>query len=149
MIITGYTVPDIWHVTDVIVIFHSGLLFALLLPQQPKKWKVKKNYNCIWRYYHFTQVYQKSSLYAILFLRYGKWSMLLLFFILGYFLLFYHPNCLKNKNFKKMKKKPPGDMINYTSVPKKIICYTVPDIWQVTYPIVIFHFGLLVALLPS
>ena len=43
-------------------------------------------------------------------------------------------------------------MINYTSVPKKkkmIICYTVPDIWQVTYVIVIFHFGLLVALLPS
>ena len=42
MIIIGYTVPDIWHVTDVIVIFHFGLLFALLLPQQPKKWKFKK-----------------------------------------------------------------------------------------------------------
>ena len=76
MIIIGYTVPDIWHVTDVIVIFHFGLLFALLLPQQPKKW------NCIWRYYHFTQVYQKSSLYAILFLRYGVWQIKLLFFII-------------------------------------------------------------------
>ena len=53
------------------------------------------------------------------------------------------------KKNEKKKKKTPGDMINYTSVPKKIICYTVPDIWQVTYPIVIFHFGLLVALLPS
>ena len=27
----GYTVPEIWHVTDVIVIFHFGLYFALLL----------------------------------------------------------------------------------------------------------------------
>ena len=35
-----------------------------------KKWK--KN---TWRYYHFTQVYQKSWSYAILFLRYGAWQM--------------------------------------------------------------------------
>ena len=28
--IIGYTVPEIWHVIDVIVIFHFGLLFALL-----------------------------------------------------------------------------------------------------------------------
>ena len=28
--ITHYTVPEIWHVTDVIVIFHFGLFFALL-----------------------------------------------------------------------------------------------------------------------
>ena len=33
-----YTVPEIWHVTDVIVIFHFGLFFALL----PKKWKFQK-----------------------------------------------------------------------------------------------------------
>ena len=35
-----------------------------------KKWKKK-----VWRYYHFTQVYQKSWSYAILFLRYGAWQM--------------------------------------------------------------------------
>ena len=35
-----YTVPDIWRVTDVIVIFHFGLFFAFL---QPKKSKLKKN----------------------------------------------------------------------------------------------------------
>ena len=37
----------------------------------------------------------------------------------------------------------------YTSVPKiMIICNTVPEIWQVTDVIVIFHFGLFFALLP-
>ena len=32
LMIIGYTVPEIWHVTDVIVIFHSGLHFSLLPP---------------------------------------------------------------------------------------------------------------------
>ena len=38
--IIGYTVPEIWHVTDVIVIFHFWLFFVFL---QPKKWKFQKN----------------------------------------------------------------------------------------------------------
>ena len=33
----NYTVPEIWHVIDVIIIFHFGVFFALLLPQKPKK----------------------------------------------------------------------------------------------------------------
>ena len=37
-----YTVPEIWHVTDVIVIFHFGLLFALLPPNSPKNQTFKK-----------------------------------------------------------------------------------------------------------
>ena len=32
IMIIGYTVPEMWHVTDVIVIFHFGLFFALLSP---------------------------------------------------------------------------------------------------------------------
>ena len=51
-----FTVPEIWPVTDVIVIFHFGLFFALL---QPKKLKFQKNEKNAWRY-HFTQVYQKA-----------------------------------------------------------------------------------------
>ena len=36
----------------------------------------------------------------------------------------------------------------YTRVPKiMIVCYTAPEIWHVTYVIVIFHFGLFFALL--
>ena len=39
--------------------------------QKPRFWKTEKN---TWRYY-FTEVYQKSGSYAILFLRYGTWWM--------------------------------------------------------------------------
>ena len=36
----------------------------------------------------------------------------------------------------------------YTSVPKIMICYTVPEIWCVTDVIAIFHFVLFFTLLP-
>ena len=87
IMIIYYTVPKIWHVMDVIVIFHFGLSFALPVPKMIifKKWK--------------------------------KW--------------------LDISSF-------------YASVPKiMIICYTVPMIWHMTGVIVIFHFGLFFALLPS
>ena len=32
IMIIGYTVPEIWHMADVIVIFHFGLYFVLFLP---------------------------------------------------------------------------------------------------------------------
>ena len=41
--IIGYTVPEIWDVADVIVIFHFPLFFALLPPKQPEKQKFQKN----------------------------------------------------------------------------------------------------------
>ena len=143
IMIIYYTVPKIWHVMDVIVIFHFGLSFALPVPKMKifKKWKkmtwyiiilrkCTKNHdhmlycsydmahdgcNCYfsfwaifcpftlltakkkmkiqkhekncpknknsktwknsWRYYHFTQLYQKSWSYATMFLRYGVWQM--------------------------------------------------------------------------
>ena len=50
---------------------------------------------------------------------------------------------------KKQKKKNHLEISSfYTSVPKiMIICHTVPEIWHVTYIIVIFHYGLFFALL--
>ena len=36
-----YTVPEIWHVTDVILIFHFGLFFALL-PNNQKNQNFEK-----------------------------------------------------------------------------------------------------------
>ena len=36
-----YSVPEIWYVTDVIVIFHFGL-FSALLPNSPKNQNLKK-----------------------------------------------------------------------------------------------------------
>ena len=39
-----YTVPEIWHVTDVIVLFHFGLFFVLLnnSPKNENFTKLKK-----------------------------------------------------------------------------------------------------------
>ena len=93
-----------YGMTNVIVIFHFELFFALIPPYQPKKWKFHKNGKKPWRY-HLTQVCQKSWSYAVLFLRHGEWQMWLLFFILDYFLPFYpFFKSLKNQNLKKNEK---------------------------------------------
>ena len=43
--IKGYTVSEIWHVTDIIVIFHFGLIFALFPRNSLKNENFKKNEN--------------------------------------------------------------------------------------------------------
>ena len=43
IMIICYTVPKIWHVTDVIVIFHFGPLFAFLTPLTAQKTNIKKS----------------------------------------------------------------------------------------------------------
>ena len=58
--IIGYAALEIWCVTDVIVIFHLGLLFVLLPPNNLKNEKKKKKKKKTWRYHHFTQLDQKS-----------------------------------------------------------------------------------------
>ena len=68
-----------YHVTDVIVAFHFGLIFArftlslssltALKKEISKNWKTKTTTKT-WRYHHFTQKYQKSWSYAILLLKY-------------------------------------------------------------------------------
>ena len=42
IMIIHYIVPEIWHVQDVIFIFHFGLLFVLLLPNNPKNQNFEK-----------------------------------------------------------------------------------------------------------
>ena len=80
IMIIGYTVPEIWHVTDVIVLFYFGLFFAFL-PSPPssvplltaqKNLKCQKNSKNAWSYHPFTQLYQNTWSYAILGLRYRK-----------------------------------------------------------------------------
>ena len=55
-----HTVPEIRHMTDVIVIFYFGLIFTLLPPKQHEKLKLNKNEKNTWIYHHFTKVHQKS-----------------------------------------------------------------------------------------
>ena len=53
-----YTVPEIWHMVDVIVTYNFGLFFAFLPPKQPEKRKLKKKKKRkkALRYHHLTQV---------------------------------------------------------------------------------------------
>ena len=99
-------VSKISSMMDAIVIFLFGLFFVPLPPPLPHfllitpKMKISNK----WKKKHFTQAYQKSWPYAILFLRYGAWQMQLLFFILGYLLPYYPLTAQKIKIFKKWKK---------------------------------------------
>ena len=90
-----YAVPEIWHMTDVIVTFHFGLFLPFYPRNSPK-------------ISSFYEVYQKSRSYDILFLRYGKWHMQLLVFVLGYFLPVYptlsSPSLLTAQKIKINKK---------------------------------------------
>ena len=79
MTIISSMIPDIWSTTGRIFC-HFGLLFAPLPHWQPKKSKFWKNETNTWRYHHFTQVYQKSWSYAILFLRYGTTDIIIFHF---------------------------------------------------------------------
>ena len=80
IMIIGYTVPEIWHMRDVIVIFHFGQKFLIYgvrqnflsfwaifcppptfyPPISSKNENFKKIKNNSWRFHHFTQLYQKS-----------------------------------------------------------------------------------------
>ena len=65
--------PEIWSVADIIV-YYFGLFFALLPLNSPKNPKKKKKMKkSLWRYHHFTQMYQKLWSYVILFLSYDVW----------------------------------------------------------------------------
>ena len=106
--------------------------------EKMKKWKKKKN---TWRYYHFTNVYQKWQSNDVLFLRYRA-QQTEFFVILGCFLCFYLTNNTKKSTFWKKERKKPLEISSfYTSVPKTtIIFYTVPEILPVTGVIFIFPF---------
>ena len=69
------TVPNIWQMMDVIVIFRLGLFFAVFFHftlVTAQKIKIKKNETNNWRYHHFiTHVYQKLWSHDIRFLKYG------------------------------------------------------------------------------
>ena len=63
IMIIRYNYSEIWCVTDVIVIFHFGLFFAM-----------KKKRKSARRYHHFTHGYQKLWSNNLPFLRYGVWQ---------------------------------------------------------------------------
>ena len=116
--------------------------FTPLTTQKIKIKKKKKNDKNSWRYHHFTKMYQKSSSYATLFLRYGTWWINCYFSFEATFC----PSTPPPPAAYKIKMLE--DIISLHKCTKiMIICCTVPEIWQVTN-VIIFYFGLLFVLLP-
>ena len=99
--IIGYTVPEICHVTDIIVIFHFGLFLALFYPANtPKNENLKK-----WKNYLKISSFYTSVLkdMIICYTVPEIWHVMSVIVILGIFLPFYPPNTPKNENLKKVK----------------------------------------------
>ena len=74
--ITWYMVPEIsqiWSVTDRQNFLSFWAIVCPLTLLKTRKINILKNDKDIWRYYHFTEVHQKSWSNAILFLRYSMW----------------------------------------------------------------------------
>ena len=115
--------------------------FLPFYPKQPQKlWKIKKN---SWKYYHFTYVYHEWQPYDVWLLWYREWQTEF-FNILDHFLPFHLPPPLTTrkinilKNWKTLLK----ILSLFTSLPKiMIICYTVPEIWQVMDVIIFLILG--------
>ena len=76
LMIRWCTVPEIWCITDVIVISHFGLFFVVLTPLTARKIKILKKWKKkAWRYHYFTYVYQELWSDDVWFLRYNVWQM--------------------------------------------------------------------------
>ena len=110
----------IWYIVHEIrsepdwIFCHFGSFLALLplfappsIDPENKNFEEKKKKP--WRYYHFTNAYQKWQSYDVWFLRYGE-QRKEFFIIFDRFLSFYKKTIWKIKILKKSKKKP-GDII--------------------------------------
>ena len=115
IMIICYTAPEIWHIADIIVIFHFGLFLLFYSLSSPKN----ENLKTMKKTPEDNIILQKCTKNHDHML-YCSWDICCVtdvnvIFILGYFLPFYHSNSPKNQSFKKTnkktKKKTPGDII--------------------------------------
>ena len=137
-------VPEIWSTTDR-NFCHSGPFFALLPPYGPRKsnfWENEKTPEAI----IILQMRTINDSHMI----YGSWDTECNGQnVLSFWTVFCPFTPLKTQNFDKLKKSP-GDIIILNKCSKIIIiCYTVPEIWDVIDVIFIFHFRLFFALSSS
>ena len=144
-------IPEIWSTTDRIF-FSFWTIFCPFTPPTPSDNPENQNFEKMKIAPGDIIILHKCTINDNHMI-YGSWDMMCtrqnFFVILGHFFPFYPPlTAWKMKNSKKWKKCHDISSF-YTIAPKiMIICYIVPDIWQVTDVIVIFDFGLFFALLP-
>ena len=136
-----YNASEIWHMADVIDIFHFEQSLALLPHLQPKKWKkclVISSFNT-----------SAPKIMIICYIAPEIWYMadVIVIFHFVLFLPFYPPSSPKSENFKTMKKTP-GDIIILQKCTKTLhhMLYCSWDIWCVMDVIANFYFGLFFAL---
>ena len=122
MTIIWYMVPEIWSAPD-IIFCHLRSFFPLLPPNSLKNENFKKKKKNTERYHHFTEVYQKSWSYAILFLRYGMWQMYCYFSFWAILFPFTPITAQKMKISKKWKKA--WRYHHFTQVYQKSWSYTI------------------------
>ena len=122
MTIIWYMVPEIWSAPD-IIFCHLGSFFPLLPPNSLKNENFKKKKKNTERYHHFTEVYQKSWSYAILFLRYGTWQMYCYFSFWAILFPFTPITAQKMKISKKWKRA--WRYHHFTQVYQKSWSYTI------------------------
>ena len=143
MIIWYWSVPEIWHVTDVIVISHFGLFFALLTPPPPNSQK-NENFTKMKKYpgdiiilHKCTKTHDNMMCCSWDMVR-GRCNY---FSFWATFCPFTPLTAQKIKISLKWKKVLEISSF-YASVPKiMIICYIVLEIWHMMYVIVVFHLG--------
>ena len=138
-------VSEIWTVTDRIFC-HFGPFFPLLPPNNPKNQNLEKMKQTPGDIIISQQV---PKIMIICYTVSQIWHVPnLIIFYFGLFFTLLPPQQPQNSKFRKNFKKALEISSLYNSAPKiMIICYTVPKIQCVTDVIVIFHFGLFLALL--
>ena len=104
---------------------HFGPFFALLTLYWLWKLKFGKNVKKIWRYYPFTQVYQKWRLCNVWFLRYNATDSFLSVWVIFCPLTLLTTQKIKIKKKKKKGKKHPEILSLYMMVPE-ILDYFLP-----------------------
>ena len=148
--IIHYTVPEIWYMTNVIVIFILGYTFRFY--HSPSTSLKNKNFKTMKKGLEIS--FYTSALKNYDHMLYYSWYMVCdgcnCYFSFWAVFALLPPNNPKNDNFKTMKKTPGYISSFYTHAPKiMIICYIVSEIWCVRDVIVIFQFVLFFALSPS
>ena len=113
IMIICYTVPEMWHVTHVIFIFHFGLFFALVPPNSAKN----ENFKNIKKWSEDIIILHKCTKNRDHRL-YCSWDMArdgcnCCFSFWAIFCTLTPLTAQKNENFKKMKKRPRYIMISH------------------------------------
>ena len=145
-----YTVPEIWHVMDLIVIFYFGLFFALSPPLTARKIKISKKWK---KLFGDVIILQKCTKNLIIWYTVPeKWHVTdLIIFHFGLFFALLPPQLTWKMKLSKKWKKHLEISSFYTSIYTKNhdhVVYCSWEIWCVTNVIVIFIWGYFVPFYP-